>query len=82
MVPVLPAVEKWGLALSGADAERLRLHALWLHVALGTPNKALLDKSLAADDGRVRAAAVRTLRHWRGQVGDDLAMLSKPTLGR
>jgi putative heme-binding domain-containing protein len=74
---VLPAVEKWGQALSGADAERLRLHALWLHVALGTPNKALLDKSLAAKEGRVRAAAVRTLRHWRGQVGDDLAMLSK-----
>ena len=70
---VLPAVEKWGLAQS----ESLALHALWLHVGLGKPNETLLARSLAAKDGRVRAAAIRTLRHWRDTAANVDARLAK-----
>ncbi len=45
--------------------EHLRLEALWVFQSLRTQNHALLHELLQAQDGRVRAAAVRVLSHWR-----------------
>ena len=60
---VLPAVRAWESRLRGAHAERLRLHALWLHVGLDYVDMHILKRCLASRDGRVRAAAIRAVRH-------------------
>ncbi|MBT6239728.1 MAG: c-type cytochrome [Verrucomicrobia bacterium] len=46
------------------DDEQDRLQALWMHQSLDQVNMPLLEELLQADDGRVRAAAVRVLRFW------------------
>ncbi len=67
---VLAAVRAWELALQGERAEQLRLHALWLHIGLEAVDATILGRSLRATDGRVRAAAIRVLRHWIDKLAD------------
>lgn len=63
---VLPDLEAWVSSLSKDDTtEHLRLEALWVFQSLRTQNHPLLNELLQATDGRVRAAAVRVLSHWR-----------------
>ncbi|MHC4880212.1 MAG: PVC-type heme-binding CxxCH protein [Planctomycetota bacterium] len=66
---VLPVLNQW-VAQIDADNEALRLEALWVYQALDEPNADLLRALLNAKDGRVRAAAVRVLKHWRTRVPD------------
>ncbi|MEQ9411325.1 MAG: HEAT repeat domain-containing protein [Fuerstiella sp.] len=52
-----------------ASTEQLRLEALWCFQSLRTVQTDLLEQLLQAEDGRVRAAAVRVLSHWKHQAG-------------
>ena len=57
-VAVAPELKTWTANLKD---EKQLLAALWIHQALNQPAPELLDRLLAAQDGRIRAAAVRVL---------------------
>lgn len=56
--------------------EKALLEALWMYQAIDVPEPALLKKVLAAEDGRIRAAAVRVLSFWRPRVPDSRRLLA------
>lgn len=63
---VLPDLNDWIDTIpSDAGGEHLRLEALWVFQSLREQNQGLLTELLDAKDGRVRAAAVRVLSHWK-----------------
>lgn len=70
---ILPDLKAWTLTQT---AERARLEALWLHQALDAVEPQLLGDLLRAKDGRVRAAAVRVLSHWRERLPNAAAALA------
>lgn len=76
---VLPVLDKCLAQLTRDDAwaEHHRLEALWVKQGLNAPDRALLERVLAAGDGRVRAAAVRVLADWRHHFPDTLDQLTK-----
>ncbi len=55
---VTPELKTWTANLKD---EKQLLCALWIHQALNQPAPELLDRLLGAQDGRIRAAAVRVL---------------------
>ncbi len=55
---VAPGLKPWTAQLK---TEKEQLAALWIHQSLNVPAPDLLAKLLAAQDGRIRAAAVRAL---------------------
>lgn len=55
---VAPELKTWTAKLK---TEKEQLAALWIHQSLNIPAPELLTKLLAAQDGRIRAAAVRAL---------------------
>ncbi|MFA6543248.1 MAG: PVC-type heme-binding CxxCH protein [Limisphaerales bacterium] len=57
---VAPELTNWTAQLKN---EKDLLAALWIHQALNLPAPGLLDRVLAAQDGRIRAAGVRVLSH-------------------
>jgi putative heme-binding domain-containing protein len=69
---VVKALEKWVAANRGDSAQRKHdlLEALWVYQQHNTLNLPLLDRLLASDDHRVRAAATRVLSHWRYLLED------------
>jgi putative heme-binding domain-containing protein len=69
---VAAAVTAWAAKLDPAkpdDAQAL-LEGLWVFEEHRIPNADLLKKVFKAADGRVRAAAIRTLGHWGVKVAD------------
>ncbi len=50
------------------DQAQAMLECLWVFEEHRIPNLSLLKKVFQANDGRVRAAAIRTLGHWSGRV--------------
>lgn len=67
-----------GPLLAWSQAERdetLLLRALWLFQVIDVPNQPLLARLLAANDGRVRAAAIRVLSHWRDRIAAPFELL-------
>jgi putative heme-binding domain-containing protein len=76
---VLPALAAWVEALDPdeADFEHRRLEALWTYQALDVPEPRLLDALLRSADARVRAAAVRMLRHWATRRPDAHEQLAR-----
>lgn len=52
------------------DQAQALLESLWVFEEHRIPNIALLTKVFQADEPRVRAAAIRTLGHWAGNVND------------
>ncbi|MEZ6124875.1 MAG: HEAT repeat domain-containing protein [Planctomycetaceae bacterium] len=69
---VLPELRKWVAAIPvSAQTEQLRLEALWCFQSLRAVERPLLESLLKAEDGRVRAAAVRVLSHWKAMIGPD-----------
>jgi putative heme-binding domain-containing protein len=73
---VLNAIKKWESGLKGDDADRLRLHAMWLHVGLDHADNDILRRCLTSKDGKVRAAAVRTVRHWQDRIPGVIDLLA------
>lgn len=59
------------------DTEHLRLEALWCSQSLRQVNLPLVEQLLQAEDGRVRAAAVRALSHWKHWDGKAYEWLAK-----
>ncbi|MDG1893345.1 MAG: c-type cytochrome [Fuerstiella sp.] len=57
--------------------EHLRLEALWCFQAARVVEADLLADLLRAKDGRVRAAAVRVLSHWKYRLPEQAARLSQ-----
>ncbi|MFN6161697.1 MAG: PVC-type heme-binding CxxCH protein [Planctomycetota bacterium] len=77
---VIAALQQWNGALNPArpeDAQAL-LEGLWVLEEHRVPNLAWIEKTFAAREPRVRAAAIRTLGHWAGKVTgwDDLLLTS------
>ncbi|MGH7140063.1 MAG: DUF7133 domain-containing protein, partial [Pirellulales bacterium] len=64
---VLAALKPWLQRLSPAEDnyEHNLLEGLWLHRQNNVVNEELLNRVLAAKDGRVRAAGTRVLCYWR-----------------
>ncbi|MCP4512901.1 MAG: sorbosone dehydrogenase [Fuerstiella sp.] len=57
------------------ENEHLRLEALWCFQAARVIEPDLLADLLQAKDGRIRAAAVRVLSHWKYHLPDQAAQL-------
>lgn len=76
---VMAALEAWsaGLDKKAADFEHHQLEALWLHQHHNVVDTALLDRVLASQDFRARAAATRVLCYWRDRVSNSLDLLRK-----
>ncbi len=71
-------LDQWLAGLpSDASADRLRLEALWCFQALRAVRTDLLRQLLKADDGRIRAATVRVLSHWKHFMPDADALLEQ-----
>lgn len=66
---VIAAARAWGAAQpAGVEHDAARLEALWVQQQAGAIDEALLERLLASGDARVRAAAVRVVRHGRHQI--------------
>jgi len=61
--------------LSDAERERVQLEALWCYQTARSVQPGLLKQLLQSPDGRIRAAAVRVLSHWKFLVPDSLDLL-------
>ncbi len=75
---VVAAMTQWNTSLDPArpdDAQAL-LEGLWVLEEHRVPNMAWIEKTFAAREPRVRAAAIRTLGHWAGKVKDWEDLLS------
>ena len=64
-------------ALTAAERERVQLEALWCYQTARSVQPELLKGLLASEDGRVRAAAVRVLSHWKYLIPDSLPLLTQ-----
>jgi putative membrane-bound dehydrogenase-like protein len=71
---VLPEAKAWA-----SGSERDLLEVLWLHQAHGVVDPDLLDRVLASEDPRARAAGVAVLSAWRDDV-DPLPRLQRAVL--
>jgi putative membrane-bound dehydrogenase-like protein len=75
---VLAEAERWYRDLAETDPlrERLALEMLWLHRAHGHVDTAALQRAAGSPDPRVRAGAIRIVRHWlsEGALRGDTAM--------
>ena len=78
---VLAALDQWSAALAEMDANAETAHhlleALWAYQTQDHVQQDLLNRLLACDDHRARAAAVRVLIDWRDRVDEPLASLQK-----
>jgi len=74
---VLPAVDKWLAGLSDSDParEELQLEGFWVKQQLQVLDEPLLRKLLTANNGHVRAAAVRALSYEKDKVQQPLPLL-------
>jgi len=72
---VVAAAEKF--ASENADDERLVLEALWATWGQQKPSTGLLEKCLSASDHRVRAGAVRVVRHCLHLIDNPEQLLAK-----
>ena len=69
---VLTELREWYRMIPvNATTEHLRLEALWCFQSLRAVETQALTQMLQAEDGRVRAAAVRVLSHWKHFIGSD-----------
>ncbi len=67
---VLKALTTWLDELDQKDPAAMhhKLEALWLYECLRHPEPELLSELLISSDHRIRAAAIRTLSHWRKSI--------------
>jgi mono/diheme cytochrome c family protein len=80
---VFPELAKWTASLDPADPlhDRLVLESLWIHQAHGRVDVELLERVAMLPDARVRAGAIRVVRHWLQQEQVDRA-IALPLLAR
>jgi putative heme-binding domain-containing protein len=67
---IVPELQAWLNRANLTDAERepVQLEALWCIQASRLTDAVLLKKLLDSKDGRIRAAAVRVLSHWKYEI--------------
>ena len=58
-------------------AEKGLLEALWMFQAIDVVQPQMLERTLSANDGKIRAAAVRVLSAWENRLPDAPAVLAK-----
>ncbi|GAB1309515.1 GDSL-type esterase/lipase family protein [Urechidicola sp. KH5] len=76
---LLPALKTWIINLDKSDTEyeHQLLEALWVSWGVNSIDKKLLSELLNANDFRVRAAAVRAIRHNTHQIENHFELLKK-----
>ena len=75
---ILGDLNTWTRKQNTAGNEKALLEALWTYQSIGEPNDALLQKNLAANDGRIRAAATRVLSdHSAASIEEQVLRLKK-----
>jgi putative heme-binding domain-containing protein len=74
---VMPAMKSWLRKIKSSDpqADHDRLEALWVCENINTVDPQLLERVLKSDDPQARAAAVRVVGHWAGQLEDASKLL-------
>jgi putative heme-binding domain-containing protein len=74
---VLPALKTWLNAIKSTDpqADHDRLEGLWVCENLNTVDQPLLEQVLKSADSHARAAAIRVVGHWAGQLSEPLKLL-------
>jgi putative heme-binding domain-containing protein len=63
--------------LSDDERERVLLETLWCYQTARSVQPELLKSLLQSPDGRIRAAAVRVLSHWKFFIPDSLELLTQ-----
>ncbi|MEY3173617.1 MAG: hypothetical protein RLZZ436_1531 [Planctomycetota bacterium] len=63
--------------LSAEERERVQLEALWCYQTARSVQPELLNTLLNSSDGRIRAAAVRVLSHWKFFIPNSLELLTR-----
>ncbi len=63
--------------LTAEERDNVRLEALWCFQTARSLQPELLESLLQSSDGRIRAAAVRVLSHWKYQMPNSRALLTK-----
>jgi putative heme-binding domain-containing protein len=76
---VVPALKKWITTLdkNDPDYEHHLLEALWLHQTLNVVNEPLFLQLAQVKSPHARAAALRVLQLWSGQISNLPALLEK-----
>lgn len=65
------------LWIEESDDQNRHLQALWLYQSLDDVRPNLLRTLLEAEDGRIRAAAVRVLRFWQDRIENSASLLAQ-----
>ena len=76
---VMAALKTWTAALDASDDDYQHhlLESLWMYQTHNVINGDLLEKLLASQDHRVRAAATRVLSFWLDDVANHMSLLEK-----
>jgi hypothetical protein len=76
---VMAELIKWTAGLDADDEqyEHQLLESLWMHQTHNVINRELLEKLLAANDHRARAAATRVLSFWLEDIPDHRKLLER-----
>jgi putative heme-binding domain-containing protein len=71
---LLPQVAAWASTRNVKDADDAQalLECLWVYEEHRVPDIELASRVFQADEPRVRAAAIRTLKHWAGRISDNV----------
>jgi azurin len=69
---VAGALDRWlaGLEEGGEEWRRLQLEALWCYRGIGEVRVGLMRELLGCEVAQARAAAMRQLRYWHGELGE------------
>jgi putative heme-binding domain-containing protein len=72
-------LEQWltTVRLSDSERDQVQLEALWCFQTARSLQPQLLETLLQSSDGRIRAAAVRVLSHWKYQIPNSREWLQK-----
>ncbi|MEX2513174.1 MAG: PVC-type heme-binding CxxCH protein [Cyclobacteriaceae bacterium] len=76
---VLAATQKWidGLSPNVKNYEHHLIEGLWVFQMMGVKNESLLKTLLISDDSNARAAALRVMQHWIGEMDEPGKLLGK-----
>ena len=78
---IIPELKSWASSQPANEAgSLLKLQALWLQQALNVCDEALLNELLRNENGKIRAAAVRVVRHFHERLPNTDTLLKAAVL--
>ncbi|MCM8540551.1 MAG: GDSL-type esterase/lipase family protein, partial [Lentisphaeraceae bacterium] len=78
---LIPELTKWTASLpKNEEGDYLRLQSLWLQQAVNICNESLLNELLKNSNGKIRAAAVRVVRHFHDRLPNTDKLLKAAVL--